>query len=63
MMTLEEVREALQDRNCTEISRRLGGKYSGSYLRQIANGKSTNPSVRCIEVLSEYLEPRKEKKE
>lgn len=60
-MSLEEIREALSDRNLSEVSRRLNGKYSGAYLRAIQSGKAANPSYECIKTISEYLEPRKEK--
>lgn len=63
MLTIEEIREALEDRNLSEVSRRMGGKYTGAYLRQIMSGKAKNPSYECIKAISEYLEPRKEKKE
>lgn len=63
MLTIEEIREALSDRNLSEVSRRLNGKYSGAYLRAIESGKAPNPSYECVKTLSEYLEQRKEKKE
>lgn len=52
MLTLEEIRKALSDRNLREVARRTGVHYNVIY--RIANG-TTNPSYASCKALSDYL--------
>lgn len=52
MLTIQEIRLKLSDRNLSEVARRL--HISKAYLNEIANGK-THPSKNMMERLSEYL--------
>ena len=53
MMTLEQVKGALADRNLSEISRRTGITYYKIW--RIVQGKG-EPSYQVVKALSEYLE-------
>ncbi len=57
MLSLEEIREKLKDRNLREISRRTGIGYG--YLAAIANGTRSNPSYQVLKPLCDYLEKHK----
>jgi transcriptional regulator with XRE-family HTH domain len=54
MLTLEEIKTALQDRNLRAVSENTGVYYQT--LVEIANGKNTNPSYKTLKALSDYLE-------
>lgn len=54
MLTLEEIREKLNDRNLAKVSRATGVGYNN--LHGIANGTKNNPSYNVIKKLSDYLE-------
>ena len=56
MITLDEIRKRLEDRNLTVISERTGVSYQT--LWRITKTNST-PSVATAEKLSEYLENNK----
>jgi len=54
MMTLDEVRAALNDRNLSMVAESVG--VTRSYLSAIRSGKAGNPSYEMVKRLSEYLE-------
>jgi transcriptional regulator with XRE-family HTH domain len=54
MLTIEEIREKLQDRNLTKVAASIG--ITRVYLSAIANGKQLNPSYDIVKKLSDYLE-------
>ena len=54
MLSLEEIREKLKDRNLSEVSRRTGIGYAN--LAAIANGTRNNPSYQVLKPLCDYLE-------
>lgn len=53
MLSIEQIREKLKDRNLAEVSRRLG--VTRVYLSAIRNGHVT-PSYKMVAALSDYLE-------
>ncbi|CAB4200557.1 hypothetical protein UFOVP1355_52 [uncultured Caudovirales phage] len=53
MLTLEQIREQLQDRRLTVIAERT--KLHPNTLRDIRNNADCNPSHRVLAALSEYL--------
>jgi len=53
MLTLEQIREQLQDRRLTVIAERT--KLHPNTLRDIRNNPDCNPSHRVLAALSEYL--------
>lgn len=53
MMTLEQVKEKLQDRNIAEVSRRCNLQYQTVF--NIANGINKNPSYNTVVKLVEYF--------
>jgi len=53
MMTLDEIRIALTDRNLTEVGKRLG--MSKQYLYRIRKGEIKNPGYENLRKLMEYL--------
>lgn len=53
MLTLELIREQLQDRRLTVISEKTG--LHPNTLRDIRNNADCNPSHRVLSALSEYL--------
>lgn len=54
MLTLEQIKDALQDRNLREVSRRTGIGYNNLY--GIARGDRNNPTYSVLKPLSDYLE-------
>jgi hypothetical protein len=52
-MTLNEIREALQDRRLSVIAERTG--IHENTIRAIRDGKNTNPTLGVFSVLSDYL--------
>ena len=54
MLTLEEIREKLADRNLKEVSRRTGVGYAN--LHAIAKGIKSNPTYSVLKPVSDYLE-------
>lgn len=52
-MTLQEIREALSDRNLKEVSRLTDIHYTTVY--GIATGKHTNPTYQTFRKLEAYL--------
>ena len=53
MLTLEEIKTALQDRNLRAVSENTGVYYQ--VVVELANGKNTNPSYKTLKALSDYL--------
>lgn len=56
MMTLQEIRGALQDRNLRAVSRTCGLHYNVVY--GAAKGLTPNPSYETVKALSDYLEAK-----
>ena len=56
MLTIEEVKSRLSDRNLKEVSRRTGISYANLYA--IGTGRRKNPTYRVIAKLSDYLEQK-----
>ena len=54
MMTIEQIRDALKDRNARIVSRSTGLSYPT--VLAIKNGRSIDPRYSTIKTLSEYLE-------
>lgn len=54
MLTIEEIRIKMQDRNVTKVAKSIG--VSRVYLSMILNNKKSNPSYKIIKALSDYLE-------
>jgi hypothetical protein len=54
MLSLEKIRELLEDRNLREVSRRSGVGYNN--LHGIFKGTRINPSYLVLKALSDYLE-------
>lgn len=54
MLTLEQIKKELGDKNLSEVGRRVG--LTGAYLSAIVRGVSKNPSYETIKKLSDYLE-------
>lgn len=57
MLTLDEVRKKLQDRNLAEVARRTAIGYVN--LHRIKTGKNENPSYQTMVILSNYLESKR----
>lgn len=53
MLTIEEVRERLADRNLKEVARRTGIGYAN--LHAIATGRRENPSYKVMIKICKYL--------
>lgn len=54
MLTVEQMKEKLADRNLEVVAERTG--LSRQTLSHIRTGKLTNPSYKTIKALSDYLE-------
>lgn len=54
MLTLEQIKERLSDKNLSEVARRIG--VTGAYLSAIVRGSKVNPSYEIVKKLSDYLE-------
>lgn len=54
MLTIEEIREKLSDRNLSEVGRRLGIKPT--WMTDFVRNKRPNPSYEMVKKLSDYLE-------
>jgi transcriptional regulator with XRE-family HTH domain len=53
LLTLDEIKRRLEDRNLSEIARRVGMRRQQIWL--VAAGHNTNPSYETIKRLSDYL--------
>jgi DNA-binding phage protein len=56
MMTIQEIRDALRDRNLTKVGEALG--MSREYLYRLRKGLIANPGYERVRVLTEYLRGR-----
>lgn len=54
MLTIEEIREKLEDKNLEVVAKRTG--LSRQTLSNIRNDKAIAPSYRTIKIISDYLE-------
>lgn len=54
MLTLEQIKEKLQDRNLTKVAKAVD--LTRPFLSGIRSGKVPNPSYDTIKRLSDYLE-------
>lgn len=57
MLTINQIKEALADRNLSEVARRIGMRRQQLWL--IVNGISPNPTIKTMERISSYLEENK----
>jgi hypothetical protein len=57
MLTVEEIKERLQDRRIPIVSEATGLSYPT--IQKIRDGESDNPSYKTMQRLSEYLEGKK----
>lgn len=53
MMTLDQIKDALSDRNCTAVAKATGLHWNT--VRAIKNGVERDPSYSTIKTLSDYL--------
>lgn len=53
MITLEELKLKLSDRNLSEVARRTGVSYRT--IHSICDGTNKNPSYETVRILIEYL--------
>ena len=56
MLTIEQIREALKDRNISAVQRACGLSYP--VVWHIKNGTAKQPSYETIKKLSDYLEKK-----
>jgi predicted transcriptional regulator len=56
MLTIEEIRKKLEDRNLRTVSERSGVTYL--VVCRLANGEVQNPAYNTIKTLSDYLESK-----
>lgn len=54
MMTLEQIRAALQDRRVSMIARATGLHYNT--VRDVRDNDEANPTYKVLKALSDYLE-------
>lgn len=54
MLTIEQVRRALGDRNLKQVAERAGLHYNT--VRAIARGENENPSYETMRALARYIE-------
>lgn len=57
MLTIEQVRVRLADRNLREVARRTGIGYANLYA--IATGRRDNPTYKVMVKICEYLAEQK----
>lgn len=57
MLTINQIKESLADRNLSEVARRIGMRRQQLWL--IVNGISPNPTLKTMERISTYLEENK----
>lgn len=53
MLTLDQIRGKLEDRNLTEVSKRTDVSYNAIY--RLVKEPSSNPSYATVKALSDYL--------
>jgi DNA-binding Xre family transcriptional regulator len=56
LLTLDHIKRLLSDRRLDVVSRATG--VHRNTLAAIRDGKNTNPTLKTIEALSDYLSPR-----
>lgn len=57
MLTLEKIREALQDRRAAKVADATGLHYNT--IREVRDNPESNPSYKTVVALSDYLEGKK----
>jgi len=60
MLSIDEIREKLSDRNLREVARRCEMSYMTVY--NMANGNIENPGYKTIKTLVDYLEGKEDAK-
>lgn len=55
-MTLDQIKQALEDRRLSIVSEATGLHYNT--LKNIRDGKNGNPSIKTLNKISAYLEQR-----
>ena len=58
MLTLDEIRKKLQDRNITYVASQTGLSYNT--IRDIRNNADANPTYNVLAALNSYFEQAKE---
>lgn len=53
LLSLEQIKAALADRRISAVAAATG--LHANTLHQIKNGRQTNPSLRTLTILSDYL--------
>lgn len=56
MMTLKDIRNALQDRRLLMVAEATGLHYNT--IKQVRDNVQSNPTHKVLRALSEYLEPK-----
>lgn len=56
MMTLQDIRNALQDRRLLMVAEATGLHYNT--IKQVRDNVQSNPTHKVLSALSEYLEPK-----
>ena len=54
MLTPEQIKDKLRDRNIREVARHVSVSYH--YIVRLKNGTQSNPSWNVVKELSDYLE-------
>jgi len=60
MLTLEQVRDGLQDRSIAKVAESTGLHYNT--VRGVRDNQDANPSYRVVAALSQYLQQSMRKK-
>lgn len=60
MMTLQDIRNALQDRRLLMVAEATGLHYNT--IKQVRDNPTSNPTHKVLNGLSEYLEPKEASK-
>ena len=54
MLTLEEIRKRLNDRNISVVAKSIG--MTRQFVSAVKSGRAPNPSYETVKKLSDYLE-------
>lgn len=54
MLTLEEIKKKLSDRNISAVAKNIG--MTRQFISAVKTGKAPNPSYDTVKKLSDYLE-------
>lgn len=54
MLTLEEIKERLSDRNISAVAKNIG--MTRQFISAVKTGRAPNPSYDTVKKLSDYLE-------